>query len=109
MKSENFRQANRRQGELESLETRLQTLYPSVRPRPEYIRNLRQQLDLQMEPSHGSEEKGGWHLMLIAASVLSGTFVIVLAVRGIINFFGGLHPMGSAVETDRIAPVNPVV
>ena len=109
MKSRNPQEVQRQQRELEILENRLQTAYPTVRPRPEYVRNLRNQLDLQLDPGNASNEKHGWRLMLVAASLLSGTFVIVLAVRGILTFFGGMQQLSSQVDADRIAPVNPAL
>jgi hypothetical protein len=107
MKSKNPRQVQTQSKELDNIETHLQTLYTPVRPRSEYVYNLRHQLSLQLDPANTSDEHQGLHLMLIAASLLSGTFVVVLAVRGILNYMGGMHDIGSPVEQDGIAPANP--
>ena len=107
MNSKKPRQVYRQLKELDKIETHLRTLYTPVKPRSEYVHTLRRQLSLQLDPANKVDEHQGLHLMLIAASLLSGTFVVVLAVRGILNFLGGMHEIGSPVEQDGIAPVNP--
>jgi hypothetical protein len=108
MNGKKSRQVQRQSKELDKIETHLQTLYTPVRPRSEYVNNLRHQLSLQLDHANTPDEHQGLHLMLVAASLLSGTFVLVLAVRGIINFIGGMHEIGNPVEQDGVAPANSV-
>lgn len=109
MRRKNINTVQRQERNLAPIEGRLQVALQPVKPRPEYVEDLRLQLVRQLPAPQASPEKHEWNLVWIAASLLSGTFLIVLIIRAVIALFNWLHLIGGRVENKAIAPLQPVV
>ena len=109
MRRKNTRIVQSQEKDFHKLEGRLQAALQPVNPRSEYVGDLRLRLAGQLPASQASPEKHEWSTVWIAASLLSGTFLIVLLIRAVIALFNWLHLIGGRVKNEPIAPLQPVV
>ncbi len=99
--------------ELKRIERRLQeNLYP-VRPRDEFVKDLKERLmlvnDLELEKPRPAQLQP---IFLTAAGLLSGVLLIALGVRGLVvllKSLGGFQPLKNDIVPKKAAPVQPAV
>ncbi len=95
-----------------ALEGRLGATLVPVKPRNDYVHELRRNLlkenELEFsEPKPAMVQKA----LLTAAGLLSGTLLLVLGVRGIIALLkprGVIQQLRNSIQEKKAAPLNPV-
>jgi hypothetical protein len=75
--------------ELESLEASLAATLIPVKPRPEFVRDLRTQLfDLSPEIEPKTAPPRFQNILLIVGGILGGLLMVIASIRGLISLIG---------------------
>lgn len=109
MKKQPIPEPNRLEELLRQIEVELEAAYQPVRPRPEYIRDLHYRLDQQQAAGRGNPEMGWSTILFITASVVSGTFLIVVVLRFFLALLSRVNQVRNQPENQAIEPVGQVV
>jgi hypothetical protein len=98
--------------EITDLEVLLDSTLQPVKPRPEYVNDLRKRL---LDPTVPSitmpADKAGQYLILALASGIGGVFVVVMNLRAMLSFLsalGVLQLIKRQLEQKRVASTGPV-
>jgi hypothetical protein len=97
--------------DLQRIEGRLQNYLTPVRPRDEFVTELKERLmlvnDLELEKPKPAPLQP---IFLTAAGLLSGALLIVLGIRGVVALLkslGGLQPLKNNILPKKTAPAQP--
>ncbi len=103
---------NRRE-DLSALEARIQSAMIPVSPRAEYVRELKRRLLVENDLEIASPKPQGWlSFAWTAAGLLSGTLILVLGVRAVLNLLnsrGIFQQIKSQMQPKTPAPAHPAV
>lgn len=98
--------------ELTDIEALLAATLQPVRPRPEFVFQLRQRLTDPTVPSITMPtDKAGQYLILALASGIGGAFMLVMNMRAMLSFLsalGLLQFIKRQLEQKRVASTGPV-
>lgn len=70
---------------LGSLEIKLNGLLQPVKPRPEFVNNLRQRIQITQHPAFISRFTNIQFLVILVAGVLSGVVLVTMGARMLVN------------------------
>ena len=97
--------------EVAEMERRLQAVLRPVKPRPEFVRDLRLQLVNQFNSLEPDPQMGSRQLLLVtAAGFLSGALILVLGIRtvlALLSALGVIHQVKRQLDEKRANPAQP--
>jgi hypothetical protein len=97
--------------DLIAIERHLQAVLKPVKPRPEFVRDLRRQLVSQFSNLEPDPKTDTRQLLLVsAAGFLSGTLILVLGIRTVLTLLGALgviHQFKRQLDEKRDNPLQP--
>jgi hypothetical protein len=97
--------------ELFEIERHMQGVLKPVKPRPEFVRDLRRQLVSQfnsLEPEPGTDTRQ--ILLVTAAGFLTGTLILALGIRTVLTLLsalGVIHQFKRQLDEKQANPLQP--